>query len=298
MSAIDLTDEIIADTLSQKYGRKVAISPVTDSVFKAELEDATLKFLAPTPEGKDGFLLVSGAGNPHLIDRAVSNIEAARDAVSVPVAAPILQAVTVGETAGRGFAVWPKQRPFVASNRIMRRVRNRLYARRITQWIISLCHETLTPADPEDFLGCLQVIANDTEFPDDMRRDAEHAATRVRSDQWRPVHCFHHGDFWTGNLLLPENPEDASFYVIDWAGMQQQGYPFLDLMQMLGSLRCGQRFNAQQINSMCARIGCEMQDVVAYVLSAYGHIGSNLEYFPVERYRAAALEMYRFTKTF
>ncbi|KAI0194991.1 kinase-like domain-containing protein [Astrocystis sublimbata] len=49
-----------------------------------------------------------------------------------------------------------------------------------------------------------------------------------------------HGDFWTGNVLLPDSPirgsgDDLTLFVIDWE-MSQLGLPNLDLGQMIAEL--------------------------------------------------------------
>jgi Phosphotransferase enzyme family len=297
MPSTNLNNKTVANALSLKYGRRVEVSPVEDAAFKAEIADSTLKFIAPTPAGDAGFMLVSGAGNPHLVQRSVDNIKAVRDSVSAQTRAPILPPVVTGQAAGRTFAVWPMKRPFQASSRVMRRVKGRFYARRITQWAATLCRETLAPAASETVLRDLRVIIEDSAFPDDIRQAAEQAATRLRAGQWRPRHCLHHGDFWPENLLLPTGSGVPSFYVIDWAGMQRQGYPFLDLASMLKQLRCGAQFNAKCVKEVSLQVGCDKEDVTAYILSACGQIGANLEHFPPNRFRAATLGLYRFVKT-
>lgn len=294
MTPTTLDDKTITEALSSEYGRDVRITPIGNAAFKTEVADATLKFLAPTAAGEAGFLVVSGAGNPHLVQRGVDNILAARSAVSARTAAPILPPVTTGQVAGRSFAVWPRKPPFLASNRVVRRLKGRFYAGRVTRWVADLCRETQAAADPDTVLQDLSVITGDGKFPDDIRNAADAAAARLREGKWRPLHCLHHGDFWAGNLLMPSGPDAAPFYVIDWAGMRRQGYPFLDLARMLMSLRCSAGFNANAVENLCRHLGCEREDATAYILSACGNIGANLEYFPPDRYRAATLDLYRF----
>lgn len=296
MPSTNISNKTIAGALSLDYGRKVEISPVTDAAFKENLADATLKFLAPTPSGEPGFMLISGAGNPYLVQRAVDNIQAARDSVSVLTAAHILPPVATGQVADRTFAIWPMKRPFQRKNRLMLRLRNRIYAQHIAQWIAALCRETITPARAETVLEDLRVITEDKAFPEDIRQAAERAAERLITGQWQPMHCLHHGDFWSENLLLPTRSDVTPFYVIDWAGMQMKGYPFLDLSRMLMSMRCGTQFNANSVEELRKHVGCDKEDVTAYILSAYGNIGANLEHFPPDRFRVAALDLYRFVK--
>lgn len=287
----------VAQALSSEYGRRVDVSPINNDAFKAELADATMKFLVPTPAGHAGFMLMSGEASPSLVSRAVHNIRIARDSVSARTGALILPPVATGTVEGRTFAVWPMKRPFLASTRVMQRLNGLSYAKTISRWVASLCHETLVPATAETVLGDLNVIVEDSAFSNEIRRAAEHAAGRVCAGQWQPMHCLHHGDLWSGNLLLPTYWDVPSFYVIDWAGMQRQGYPFLDLARMLMSLRCDAQFNAGCITNLRAHIGCDKDAVVGYILSACGRLGANLEHFPPDRFRTATRDLYEFVKT-
>ena len=288
----------IMEALATHYGRRVVVVPLQDDLFKEDVADATRKFLVPTPEGGEGFLQLSGSGNPQLVDRAARNIATARTQVSKATARPVLAPVMTGQIAGMDFAIWPYKRPFETSNRLLRRIRYRLYAGRIVGWARTLCRETIQDADPQTVARDLREICEDAGLPAEMRRAAEQAVTRLNSGQWRPVHCLHHGDFWPANLLLAARGEGTPFYVIDWAGMQQQGYPFLDLVQMLMSLRCGQGFARRSLARLRQDIGCTSEEMQAYILSAYGHIGQNLEHFPRDRYQAAAQSAYHFVKQF
>lgn len=298
MGSQNLQDADIAQALSNLYGYAVHVEPVHNEDFKEQVKDATLKFLAPMPDGGAGFLLVSGAGNPQLVRRAVDNIRQAREAVSVLTGAPVLQPAITGEAAGRSFAVWPYKPPFAASNRLLLRLRKYLYAGRIASWAEAFCQETLTVAAPHTVRKDLCRISEDSELSDAIRASANEAMTRLENGQWRPMHCLQHGDFWTENLLLASRGEAASFYVIDWAGMQREGYPFLDLMRILSSLRRGRGFNSRCVERMRQSIGCDRQDITAYMLCAYGRIGRTLEHFPLDRYRAGATAMYHFARMF
>jgi hypothetical protein len=292
--------EAIAATLSTEYGRSISsteITPVGNPDFKIEVADATLKFHAPCSDGREGFLLISGAGNPHLVARATDNIRIARESVSYETASAILSPAAAGELEGRTFAVWPARHPFDTSNHLRRFIRRHRYAGPVIRWSVALSRETLNSGDPETVREDLRVIAEDAAFPDEMRRDASAATERIDRGVWHPMHCLCHGDFWSGNLLLPGNhPEEPAFHVIDWAGMQPEGYPFVDLSRMLVSLRCSPRFCARSIGSLRRHVGCEKQDVISHVLSSFGRTGQNLEFFPPERFRAKAASVYRFVK--
>ena len=293
----DIDVEAITGAISANYQRPVSLVPVRDPAFKGPIGDATLKFRARLPDGSSGFLLVSGPGNPRLVSRAVRNIHTARACLSAETAAPILLPVLTGEIEGHDFALWPELCPFHATSRLKNFVLRHRYTGPILGWSERLTVETLQPGDPERFLADLQVIAGDDAFPPEMRADAAAAADRIASGAWRPKNCLHHGDFWTGNILLPKHPRTPGFSVIDWAGMQRAGYPFLDLSRMVRSLRVTAAVRLRHVETLRRVVGCERRDVPAYLLSAFGHIGRNLEHFPVDRFWAMAIQVYRSMKT-
>ncbi|WP_159966352.1 phosphotransferase [Profundibacterium mesophilum] len=268
------------------------IVAVGNGAFKDDVADATLKFLAPTPEGAPGFLILSGPGNPDLVARAVRSINEARSEVSPQIAAPILPAVLEGTISGMSFALWPRSRSLDEGGKVKRLIRRRLYAGAILDWNADLVRQTLLPGLAQTFQDDLHVIANDDLFPQEMRRDADRAATRLARGEWTPRHALHHGDFWSGNILLPQRGTGRAFHVIDWAGMQRRGYPFYDLARMSQSLRIGRRQHHRHVEKLRAIVDCAPRDVTSYMLSALGHIGRNLEHFPPERYRAMAIDIY------
>lgn len=296
-----LDAEVISAALSVEYGHPVAASDISslgDVAFKTEVADATSKFWVPAPDGGSGFLLVSAAGNPRLVERAAHNIQTVRDATSPDIARAILSPVTTGDLGGYTFAVWPRHRPFETSNRLTRLMRRRRYANLVIGWNERLVRETLKPADPQVFANNLQAVTEEPNFPDDMRHAARSSTERITSKIWKPQHCIQHGDFWSGNILLPNNTEDPPFYIIDWAGMQHEGYPFIDMSRMLMSLKCSPKVSARHLDGLRRHIACETQDMVAYVLSSIGHTGQNLEHFPVERYRKMAIRVFQFINKF
>lgn len=291
-----MSTDAIFEAISAKIGGIDRIDALSDPAFKDAVADATLKFRIRLRDGRRGFGLVSSDGNPQLVARAVENIEIARHAVSAPVAGPILKPFATGTALGMSFAVWPEKAEFLTGNRISRFVTKKRHGRAILDWSVALCRETLTPADPETFLRDLTQTEEDALLPAALRQDAATARTRIESGAWRPSHCIHHGDFWTGNILLPGGAETDPFYVIDWAGMQKDGYPFMDLLRMLQSLGASAGLRRSCLTQLRAATGSDPVDTIGYTLSAIGFIGQNLEHFPPDRYREMAGSLYAFAK--
>lgn len=291
------TEAELAQALTAISGQPYQAQDVlglADAAHKDDIADATLKYRVKMPSGDSGFLLVSGAGNSALIARAVANITRVRAAVSLSSAAPILPPVLQGQVAERSFAMWPVREPFMAGGRIQRVWRRYRYANAICVWQRTLVQETQHPAQGETFRGNLQAILKEPAFVGDMHRAATQALGRVNAGDWTPVHCCQHGDFWIGNILLPHPREDTPFHVIDWAGMNPSGYPFMDLCRILASLRCPHWFAVRQIAALRTQIGCAPEDITGFVLSGLGHTSRNLEYFPPDRFRAKAQNIFRY----
>ena len=286
----------IETQLSANLGERVEINPVHDADFKNEVLDATRKFRVQTPSGTDFFLIVSGSGNPQLVNRAVENIRYVRENVSADVASYVLQPVMTGTDGPLSYAVWPAKKPFPPKGRLERFFARKRYTEPVLNWGKSLTSETLKDGDASVFRGNLQTICDEEAFPQAMREDALRAEQRAQAGTWQPRYCVQHGDFWSDNILLPTGRQEPSFYIIDWAGMQSDGYPFLDLARMLMSMGCGSRLCSQHIKDLRDHVSCDQLDVISYTLSGLGHIRQNLEYFPLKRYQSMAIEVYNFMK--
>lgn len=286
----------IAQVLSDIYGRGVpaeAIVPMDATGGREQAPDATRKFLAPTPQGGRGVLLLSSAGNGALVARAVANIKTARAAVSPATAAPILTPAAAGEAGGCSFAVWPRHVPFASDARLTRLWRRQRHGGAVLAWGADFARETAVPADLDAAGADLRAIAGNELLPATMRRDAQAALSRLKGGAWHPIACLQHGDFWAGNVLLPRGRADAGFFVIDWAGMLPAGYPFFDLARMLVSLNLGAARRRRHLEGLAGALGIAPDDVGPHLLAALGAVGRNLEHFPPEMYRAMAEETYR-----
>ena len=288
------------DNVSMHIGRDLGavfgIEPLADDQFKVRLPDATSKYVVRMSDGPNLFLLVSGEGNRHLVSRAVANIQAARAAVSPGIAAHILDTVAAGEAMGTSYAVWMQQRDFPTAGRLQRFLARRRYAEPILDWAEGLARDTLAEGDPDAFAASLRAIEAEGGFGPAMREDARRARARMEAGTWRPRHCLQHGDLWIGNVVLSDAPNGPAFSVIDWAGMERNGYPFYDLARMLLSLRAGSRLARGRIARLCDLVGCAPEDAVSYALAALGHVGRHLEHFPPDLYRSMAAEVHGFMR--
>lgn len=296
----DFSFDAIAVALSKEFEQNVAsaaISPLENSTFNTGA-DATSKFLVPISGTQKGVLIASGRGNLDLVARAVQNIELVRKETSARVANHVLMPEASGKILGHSFAVWPLHISFDDVTRVGRFFRRRRYERHIIRWTEELSLETLRPSDPKTILQDLDAILNNKNLPDEMHKDTQVALEQIYSGLWKPQHCIDHNDFWSGNILLPKsNQKKIAFFVIDWAGMRQKGYPFWDMIRMLISLRSSRSFSRKSILNLQQKMGCREQDALHYTLCSLGNIGRNLEYFPANLYQDMALQCYQFIKS-
>ena len=288
----------IAQALSAAYGQPVgadAVMPVADDAFKEELPDATAKFYVPRPNGKQGFLILSGPGNPALLSRAVDNIHHAIERTGGSVALPILPPCQVGEVAGRSFAVWSEKLVVEDAGRVGMYVMRRRFGHAVCEWINAFAAESAVPADPAVVRRDLGAIEADEGVSQALRDAAIRARQRLDEGAWAPTSCLQHNDFWLGNLVLPKNPWEARFYVVDWAGMVRDGYPFFDLLRMLLSLGVTRRERDRLVDALASRLGCDgEEDVSSHIVAALGRVRRDLEHFPVERFRPMADTVYAY----
>lgn len=294
---VEITTPMVAAALSDTYGRLVTQDEVVlvgRSDFEDDVPDTTWKFRVPLVDGREGFMIVSGPGNPALIQRAAENIAQARAQVSAPLATSILAPVGAGDVAGATYAIWPVSKALPSSNRLTCLISRRLIARPILSWLVAFDHETLRKAEPHAFRSALQAISDDEELPLDMRAASVSGIKKLDDGTWLPQNCLQHGDFWYGNVLRAPAPDGAKLHIIDWAGMQANGFPFYDLARMLMSLCCSRRRSMHYIRQLQCHVGCDDEDVLFYVLAALGAIRGNLEHFPIGRFRTMADDVYRF----
>ena len=257
---------------------------------KQDITDVTTKILVPTPTGP-GFMIVSSDVNPGLVQRGVDNIRLVKARVGVHCASAILSPILCGKIDGRSFAIWERHRPLL-SGKGSKRFNRYFYGPRIIDWAYLLCAHSLKPAAnvPKQFVVPLQAVRDEAAFPKDMRQQAGRALDRL--DEWRPLQCIQHGDFWEGNVL--RSRQDGGLFVIDWAGARENGYPVVDILQMLMSIGCSRRAKDRQIERLCGTLACSRDDLTSYTLAALGYLGANLEYFPVEKYYQISVSVFRY----
>lgn len=266
----------------------------------AALADATRKFLCPIPQGGDGFLLLSSFGNPKLVARGVRNIESIRAVLPADLAAPVLTPAAAGEIASLTYAVWPRKQT-LHRNRFVAAYQKWRLMPALYDWLFGLCRESLVaPADDgelaEGFVAPLEFMAAHSGQTEAIRAAARVSLDRLAAGAWRPRHCIQHSDFWVGNIILPSAAERRQgaprFFVVDWAGARLKGYPLIDLVRFMQSVRARAPRRERESRRYLEALGCDRADTTGYILAALGALGANLEYFPEDRYLALSASVF------
>lgn len=256
------------------------------------LADSTSKHIVHLEDGQKGFLIVSGHGNPDLVARGVRNINATRQQVSARTAAPVIAPIDEGVVMGMSYAIWPMLIP-VPSGKLRSYLIRRKLDPVVLNWLHALCAETkteLVDLERDGLSACLELLAQDHKHSSLIRKAAETAARRLADRAWTPVHCVQHSDLWMGNVMLAPKEIEADFAVIDWAGANLSGFPFIDLCRFAISSRIPSSLVLDAVRRELNALDCAPEDVMSYVLGALGQIQSNLEFFPEDLFRGMFAE--------
>lgn len=261
--------------------------------------DATAKYAVEDGRGRVcGFVLVSSADGPDIVQRAVASLDAARQALGPDAGSAVIEPWHHGVLGGRSFALFPYLRP-ISEARVIGRCQILLLRGRVLRWLRDVAR--LTSRSPaasaigSAFTDPLTHLAADAAFPADIRGHAAAAIDRLHRGLWRPRHVLAHNDLWKGNILRTSRrgPRGRGFVVIDWASSRVDGYAIYDLVRVAQSLGLSRRRLRRELSAHCALLDCDMRDAWGHLLAALGHLGRNLEHFPRPRYLAMAVDCCR-----
>lgn len=281
----------LARALSQHFEGSVNPGEITRLPNGITLEDSTTKLTVSIAGCGEKFILLSGAGNPALVQRACENIKAVRACLPPPLKSPVLAPDAAGIVGGLSYAVWPRHTP-LSRNRIIHALEKRRLTPRLFDWLYDVCRASMRePLNAQErragFEAPLEFLQRDSRQCVPIRKAADAALQRLTSGQWSPYFCIQHSDFWFGNILKParrRTDEETSFFIIDWGGARLKGYPLIDMAQLSVSLGAGRRRYDMEAKRYGVTLDCAPDDMRSYLLCALGALGGNLEYFPEDRY--------------
>jgi hypothetical protein len=96
-----------------------------------------------------------------------------------------------------------------------------------------------------------------------------------------------HGDIWKANVLRGGSGS-APFTLIDWRGSATDGFPIYDLIRAAQTFRLSPKALHGQLQFHRAALGCQPEDLVAYLMGALGYYAGRLGEMSPDAFRAMA----------
>jgi hypothetical protein len=205
----------------------------------------------------------------------------------------VVKSCAQGMWEGRSFVVWPAYRS-LSSHRVFHALQKRFISGQVFDWLREATGATARLADAaaieSTYRSPLTSMAGDDGINPDIRMAAQSGLARLSSGTWRPVTVLSHNDLWIGNVMLPLKRHDRQkrsygFYLIDWAGVAPQGYPFVDLLRFAKSIGVPRMKVRAEVARHCGVLNCSTAEVLSYVLAGLAAIGYRSDQFPASRFR-------------
>jgi hypothetical protein len=290
-----LLAEHLSDSLRAKFG-KIQVAPLSQS---DQVTDGTTVLMVRDAAGEPrAVVLCAAPASPDLMRRAMERARQAKSILDPSTGAHILDPLAEGKVGELSYAVLPYCKQLSNAKPIWW-LQRALLRRAVLDWLYCLTERTVRKVDREDvdrrFGAPLRHVASHTALSSAVRQVAERAAERVHTGAWSPRHVLMHGDLWKGNILMQPagGPHEIPgwrnrFVVIDWPGSETAGYAMFDLVRLSASMGLGPLALRQEMERHCRLLECSLADAPAHLAAALGHIGMNLEHFPVHRYARMA----------
>ena len=298
--AVDETHGVLLDearstgTLGIEVG---SVAPLGAGALGPAVADAAAKSLVSDKAGRPlGVLIVANSVDPNSMARSVDKASEAKRILGAKLGAVVLVPLASGEFRGRSYVLWPWWRP-VSGARWLRFAQRTLLRPKVFAWLRAVAEHTKAETENERFVAPLKAVVDDARLPSKMREMARSGLDRLAAGAWTPWTVLEHKDVWLGNILLPPNREARrlnpnKFVLIDWGGMADRGYAFLDLLYFSQSVSLPARQLRREVDALCRVLGCEHRDAVSYLLAGLGAIGMDLGHFPEDRYVRMSAEVF------
>lgn len=296
--AVDLDCEKIALGIVEKENQSSArkydigsLSAIPRPKFKEDVADAVSVYsLRGIPPNGDVILIISNRNYPETVDDAIKKSSLASTLLDPSVAKNVLASISDGYSEGARYVFWPKKTP-VSQNKYIRKLQTIATQKSVAMWISDVGRTSKRRIEAADdindyFLEPLNYLLAEAKMPDHIKSIARNSIEKIEIKNFHPDVVVQHGDFWHGNILLEKNwPLSlSSFYVIDWAGMVPNGYPFIDMLRYSLSVNTKPSRFRKYIEKYCAACNVKPEHILFYVNSYSGFLGLNRGKFPFERY--------------
>jgi len=255
---------------------------------RGDVADSTTKACVVNARGKSvAVVLCASDRSPAMVARGVERAEQARTMLGSALGSVILKPLDTGQIEGRSYVVLPYCRTLKRSHWGWK-FQRRWLVPYVLRWLHGAAEVTAVPA-PADFATPLGHMHEHPHLSEATRHLASAALGRLDSGKWAPRHALDHNDFWKSNLMLP--PADRlgprpvyPFVVIDWVGANPRGHGVYDLLRFCKSMRLDAPRIDKELRTHCEALGSDRADAMGHLLASLGHIGLNIEQFPMDRY--------------
>lgn len=292
------TDQRVAAQLSAAWpgAERVRFRCVSEGA--PHLADATSKWLGVAGRRPAAFAVVSSRASPMLVARGAARAREVAQVVGPAAARAVAQPVATGALLdGRSFMVSPF---FTAlpRGRLLDRITFPLLRPHVYSWLAELAVHSAAPPSAEhtsrterELLGLVGLA----DLPDEIAIRARVALRRLRDGRYVPRAVITHGDLWPGNIMFAPEPREVPwvhrFVVIDWAGAELDGHPFMDLVRSVLNLRVGGRAARQVFGRYADAMQVSAQSASDHLVAGLARGLATLEHFPLRSFRLLSHEM-------
>lgn len=241
----------------------------------------------------DSIIIISNNRFPNFVSEAVGRTVLVAKKLESQLSERVLSPSVAGTHGLQSYAFWPRHMA-IADNRVLKRIQILSVYKGVFQWLGDMAQTTRLPVSlgedlKRQYTDPLTYLINQDFISAAIKGIATQVLSAMQDNTFRPVSVVQHGDFWYGNILLEKSwplplHTPKPFFIIDWAGANVHGYPYVDPLRFLMSI--GKRDNEilHFLDLYGTKCGLPINDVLSYVCAYIGHLGMNRNEFPLDRY--------------